>query len=96
MQKEQALEVLRRFKNDFAEQFGILRIGLFGSTVRDEATFNSDIDVVVETRTPDMFAIIHAKNQLEKLFHTNVDVIRYREKMNPYLKTNIEKEAIFV
>ncbi|MDP3302424.1 MAG: nucleotidyltransferase domain-containing protein [Sulfuricurvum sp.] len=96
MQKDQALEVLKQFKNDFAEQFGILRIGLFGSTARNEATSNSDIDIVVETRTPDMFAIVHAKNQLEKLFHKNVDVIRYREKMNPYLKTNIEQEAVFV
>ena len=96
MQKDQALEVLKQFKNDFAEQFGILRIGLFGSTARNEATSNSDINIVVETITPDMFAIVHAKNQLEKLLHTNVDVIRYREKMNPYLKTNIEQEAVFV
>lgn len=96
MQKDQALELLRRFKNDFAEQFGILRIGLFGSTVRNEANASSDIDVVVETKTPDMFAIVHAKNQLEELFKLHVDVIRYREKMNPYLKNNIEKEAIFV
>ena len=96
MQKDQALELLRRFKNDFAEQFGILRIGLFGSTVRNEANTSSDIDVVVETKTPDMFAIVHAKNQLEELFQLHVDVIRYREKMNPYLKNNIEKEAIFV
>lgn len=96
MQKDQALDILKQFKNDFADQFGIVRIGLFGSTVRNEAKENSDIDVVVETKTPDMFAIVHAKNALEKLFHTHVDVIRYREKMNPYLKRNIEREAIFV
>lgn len=96
MQKDQALELLRRFKNDFAEQFGILRIGLFGSTVRNEANASSDIDVVVETKTPDMFAIVHAKNQLEELFQLHVDIIRYREKMNPYLKNSIEKEAVFV
>lgn len=96
MQKDQALDILKQFKNDFAERFGIVRIGLFGSTVRNEATSNSDIDVVVETKTPDMFAIVHAKNTLEELFHLNVDVIRYREKMNPYLKQNIENEAIFV
>ena len=96
MQKDQALDILKQFKNDFADRFGIIRIGLFGSTVRNEAKSNSDIDVVVETKTPDMFAIVHAKNTLEELFHLNVDVIRYREKMNPYLKQNIEKEAIFV
>lgn len=96
MQKDQALDILKQFKNDFADQFGIVRIGLFGSTVRNEAKSNSDIDVVVETKTPDMFAIVHAKQRLEELFHLNVDVIRYREKMNPYLKQNIENEAVFV
>jgi len=96
MQKDKALDILKQFKNDFADQFGIVRIGLFGSTVRNEAKLNSDIDVVVETKTPDMFAIVHAKNTLEELFHLNVDVIRYREKMNPYLKKNIENEAVFV
>ena len=96
MQKDQALDILKQFKNDFADQFGIVRIGLFGSTVRNEATFGSDVDVVVETKTADMFAIVHAKNLLQELFHTNVDLIRYRERMNPYLKNNIENEAIFV
>lgn len=96
MQRDAALDILKHFKNDFAHQFGILRIGLFGSTVRNEAATNSDIDIVVETETPDMFTMVHAKEALEKLFHVNVDLIRYREKMNPYLKQNIEREAVFV
>lgn len=96
MQKDQALMILREFKRDFADQYGILRIGLFGSTVRGEAISGSDVDIVVETKTPNMFAIVHAKNILKSLFKTDVDVIRYREKMNPYLKNNIEKEAVFV
>lgn len=96
MQKDQALAILKDFKNNFSDQFGILRIGLFGSTVRNEATPNSDIDVVMETKTPNMFAIVHAKNTLEELFHTHVDIVRYREKMNPYLKNSIDTEAVFV
>ncbi|KFN38993.1 MAG: hypothetical protein JU82_08970 [Sulfuricurvum sp. MLSB] len=96
MRKDEALDILKQFKMNFADKFGIVRIGLFGSTVRNEAKNDSDIDVVVETKTPDMFAIVHAKQALENLFHSNVDVIRYREKMNPYLKQNIEKEAVFV
>ncbi|MGZ5208932.1 MAG: hypothetical protein ACXWB0_07925 [Sulfuricurvum sp.] len=53
-------------------------------------------DVVVKTKTPDMFAIVHAKNLLQELFHTNIDLIRYRKRMNPYLKHNIKNEAVFV
>lgn len=96
MRKDEALDILKQFKMNFADKFGIVRIGLFGSTVRNEAKNDSDIDVVVETKTPDMFAIVHAKQALENLFNSNVDVIRYRDKMNPYLKQNIEKEAVFV
>ena len=96
MRKDEALDILKQFKINFADKFGIVRIGLFGSTVRNEAKNDSDIDVVVETKTPDMFAIVHAKQTLENLFHSNVDIIRYRDKMNPYLKQNIEKEAVFV
>ena len=96
MQKEQALMILSDFKRDFADQYGILRIGLFGSTVRGEAISESDVDIVVETKTPDMFAIVHARNTLKSLFKTEIDIIRYREKMNPYLKNNIENEAVFV
>ena len=96
MQKEQALVILKKFKDDFAEQFEVVRIGLFGSTVRNEANQESDVDVVVETKTPNMFAIVHMKNALEKLYGLDVDIVRYREQMNPYLKKNIEDEAVFV
>lgn len=96
MQKNEALSLLKLFQNDYAEQFGIIKVGLFGSTVREEASNDSDVDIVIETKTPDMFAMVHAKLQLEKLFQTHVDLIRYREKMNPYLKSNIDKEVIFV
>ena len=96
MQKEQALAILKEFKSQLAQKYGVLRIGLFGSTVRGEATSQSDIDVVVETKTPDMFAIVHIKNFLEQRYGMHVDIIRYRENMNPYLKKSIDSEALFV
>lgn len=94
--KEQALAILKEFKSHLAQKYGVLRIGLFGSTVRDEATSESDIDVVIETKTPDMFAIVHIKNFLEQQYGMHVDIIRYRDNMNPYLKKSIDSEALFV
>jgi hypothetical protein len=56
----------------------------------------SDIDIVIETLEPDLFKIIHIKEELEEIFHRSVDIVRKREKMNPYLKKRIEKDAIYV
>ena len=35
--RDRALETLRRHKDDFEERYGVTRIGIFGSVARDEA-----------------------------------------------------------
>jgi predicted nucleotidyltransferase len=52
--------------------------------------------VCIQTKVPNMFNIIHIKDELQTLFSTDVDIIRVREKMNPFLKKRIEKDAIYV
>lgn len=36
------------------------------------------------------------KEELERMFKHSVDIVRYRERMNPYLRQQIEKEGIYV
>ena len=96
MRKQEALDILKRYKEQHDAEFGIIALGLFGSVVRDEANAKSDVDVVIKTSKPSLYALVHIKAALEDLFHTHVDIIRYREKMNPYLKKNIEQEAVYV
>lgn len=96
MHREHALKLLTLFKQQHADEFGIVRLGIFGSVARNEATERSDVDIVVQTLKPDLFNLVHIKETLQELLHANVDIVRYREKMNPYLKRNIEKEAIYV
>ena len=90
------IKVLKEFKERNAEEYGILLIGLFGSFSRDEATRNSDIDVVVKMKKQDLFKMIGIKQHLEDILHIPVDIISYREKMNPFLKKRIDKEVIYV
>ena len=33
---------------------------------------------------------------LEENFQRHVDIVRYRDKMNPFLKKRIENEAVYV
>lgn len=95
MKQKEALEVLQSYKEKHADEFGIVRIGVFGSVARDEATEDSDVDVVIETKQPNLFKLSRIRLDLEELMHTHVDLISYRESMNTFLKERIQKEAIY-
>jgi len=56
----------------------------------------SDIDVVVELKTQDLFDLIGIKLDLEEELSRQVDIVSYRDKMNNFLKRRIEKEAVYV
>lgn len=96
MSKEEVLSLLRDYKQAFAGKYGILELGVFGSVARNEATKESDVDICIKMKTPDAFAMVHIKEDIEKLMQKHVDIVRVREKMNPYLKSRLEKEALYV
>ena len=87
------LERLRTLKPELAERYAINRIGIFGSVAREETRPTSDIDIVVYM-PPDLLKRVRLKAELENLFGREVDVIRYRDSLNPYLKARIDREAI--
>lgn len=96
MGRDDVLAILRDFKQHFAEKYGILEIGIFGSTARDEVREDSNVDICIKTKTPDPFAIVHIKEEIESWIRKHVDIVRIREKMNPFLRERIEKEGIYV
>ncbi|MDX8413079.1 MAG: nucleotidyltransferase domain-containing protein [Mariprofundales bacterium] len=95
MERNKALAVLRELQPVLRDHFGVLRLGIFGSVAREEATDGSDIDIVVEM-PPDLYQMVHLKAELEEAFHAPVDLVRYRERMNRFLKKRIEAEALYV
>ncbi|GJQ49948.1 hypothetical protein KsCSTR_08990 [Candidatus Kuenenia stuttgartiensis] len=96
MGRDDILAILRDFKQNFADKYGILEIGIFGSIARDEAREDSDVDVCIKTKTPNPFAMVHIKEEIESRVRKQVDIVRMREKMNPFLKERIEKEGVYV
>ncbi|MBU0945059.1 MAG: nucleotidyltransferase domain-containing protein [Proteobacteria bacterium] len=90
------LQILASHKEELARGYGLLKLGVFGSIARNEATEGSDIDIVVETRTPDLLRMVNLKEDLEKILHERVDVVRYRQRMNALLKKRIDKDAHYV
>jgi predicted nucleotidyltransferase len=96
MKRDEIVLSLRRFKEMNKDRYEIIRIGIFGSAARDNMNEQSDIDVVVELGKPDLFYLIGIKQDLEEKFHRTVDIVRYRERMNAFLKGRIDKEAVYV
>ena len=94
--RSEVLEILRRHKAEFADRYGVTSLGVFGSVARDEAGEDSDVDIVFETNSPNLFRTARMKRQLEALLCRHVDVVRWRERINPRLKARIAREARYV
>jgi predicted nucleotidyltransferase len=96
MKKQDALNFLESHKQIFIEQFGVKHLALFGSTVRDEAREDSDLDVLVEFEGGENY-----RNYFDLLFyledhlHCKIDLVS-RDAVRPQLKPYIEKEAFYV
>ena len=96
MDREIIINRLKQFKKESQKKYQIKSLGIFGSVARGEINKKSDIDIVVETSEPNIFLIVEIKEELEKQLNQHVDIIRKRERMNPFLKKRIEKDAIYV
>ncbi|WP_199249321.1 nucleotidyltransferase family protein [[Phormidium] sp. ETS-05] len=96
IERGKVLEVLGQLKPILKDKYGVSRLGIFGSFARNEATESSDVDVVLEMEQPNLFMMVHIKEELEKNLGKPVDLVRYRDRMNPYLKVRIHREAIYV
>jgi len=96
MTRTEILETLAKFRRSKGEEYHLRRLGLFGSSARDQINPASDIDVVVELAEPDLLTLVGIKQDLEELLHRPVDIVRYRETMNPFLKQRIDRDAVYV
>jgi len=96
MDKDKILSFLKEYKENNMKKYHIVKMGIFGSVARGNATENSDIDIVVELEKQDFFYLLDIKEDIENEFHKSVDVVSYRERMNSFLKNRINHEAIYV
>lgn len=95
MPRETILAILSDHLQELASRYGCTRLGIFGSAARGQATDTSDIDIIVEM-PPDLFQLVGLKQELELLLNRPVDIVRYRQQMNSFLRERIDKEAIYV
>jgi len=94
--KKQVLKLLLKNKKNL-EKFGVNRFGLFGSFVRDCATKNSDVDILVEfypeQKTFNNF--MDLAFFLEDLLGRKIDLITL-ESLSPHIGKKILQEVEYV
>lgn len=96
MSKNEILSILRDYKKQFADEYGITALGVFGSTASEQDHDDSDVDVVIQMSKPDFFILAGIKSELEEKFHKPVDIVTYRRNMNQFLKSRIDRDAVYV
>jgi predicted nucleotidyltransferase len=96
MNKIEALRILKQFQKEFGLRYGILSLGIFGSLARDASSEASDVDVVVRLKEPNLFTLSRIRIELEERLNRQVDIVSYRERMNPFLKERIQQEVCYV
>ncbi len=94
LNKLDVLNYLKKHYKEFAQKYSVEKIGIFGSYARDEATQESDIDIFVQMN-PKLLDMIAIKQLIEEDLHKKVDIVRLRDKMNPYLKKRILRDGIY-
>jgi hypothetical protein len=88
--------ILHDYMQHHANMYGISRMGIFGSVARGEQQEGSDVDVYIEGTLHGFFALSGIKQDLEVLLGCKVDIVRLRDRMDSFLRNQIEKEGVYV
>jgi len=94
--KEQYILILKKFLDEYGEEYGIKRIGIFGSVARNEQTETSDVDIYYEGIALGLKSLTGLPQALSEHLGAPVDVVREHSGLNSYLRESIMKEVVYV
>lgn len=96
MKRSEALKLLREHKPELEKKFSVADLALFGSTSRDTAGKESDIDILVTFDGPATSTrYFGLQFYLEDLLGQPVDLVTDKA-LRPELRPYVEREAIHV
>jgi uncharacterized protein len=91
-------DALRRLRDSWSRisSFDVQSLALFGSLARDEASLDSDADIIVEFNGPATFdRYMDLKAFLEELLGCRIDLVTSKA-IKPRMRQYVEEEAIYV
>ena len=96
MNRQELLSFLKAQSPEMHEKFGVTRIGIVGSYAREEATEQSDIDIIVELQSDNKFrSFFNLLHYLEDSLQVPVDLAT-EASLKPLVRQSILKDIIYV
>ncbi len=97
--KKTITDILRENIPYLVSEYGIRRIGLFGSYVKGNQNENSDVDIIAEFDKPIGFKFVEFTEYIEKILGKKADVLTPAGIKGIRIKSiaeDIEKSAVYV
>ncbi len=96
MDKESLLHLLQAHKAVLTERFGVIDLGVFGSFARDEATNDSDLDILVAFDGPATSrSYFGVQFYIEDLTGRTVDLVTNKA-LRPEIRSSVERDCVHV
>ena len=89
--KDDIVKILREKLPYLNSEFGVRRIGLFGSYAVGKPNENSDVDIIAEFDKPIGFRIVEFAEYIEQLTPAGINSIR-----NKQIADEIERTIVYV
>lgn len=88
------IEEIKRKVLPILQRYGVKRVGLFGSYIREEMREDSDIDILVEIEKDiSLLDFVGLKLEIEEALGRKVDLVEY-DTIKPLLRERILNEQV--
>ena len=93
--KDEIINLIKSDKAFLRENFGVIKIGVFGSYAKNMQTRDSDIDLLVEFTEPRFDWLAGLYDYMEGRFNKKIEIVRKRNLTKSNFFERIEKEVIY-
>lgn len=94
--RQEILDTLSRHLGQIQSEYGVSKLGIFGSVVRGEQKTASDIDILVEfSRSTGMVQFLRLEQKLQELLGARVDLVT-RKALKKHIGQRILSEVQYV
>lgn len=93
---QSVIGAVRQHRQALTKNYGVKRLGVFGSAARKKLRPGSDIDLLIEfSRSPGLFKFIELESFLENILERKVDAVT-ENALKPTLKEKILQDVVYV
>ena len=90
------IDDIRNNIRPFIDEYGIKKVGVFGSYARGQAEESSDIDLLFDFQKKfGIFSLSHLKLCLEERLGKNVDILEFSS-IDPAIRDNVLKDTVVI